>query len=98
MLGSRSSYPTSCSPQAWAAASPLLFLRSLLRFEPDIRHDRLHLAPAIPDWLGRFRLDGIPIMGGRLSLAVDGDRVESISVPDHLEIVPTPLYDTAGER
>ena len=31
------SYPTSCSPQAWAAASPLLFLRTLLRFEPDIR-------------------------------------------------------------
>ena len=83
-------YPTSCSPQAWAAASPLLFLRSLLRFEPDIRKERLHLAPAIPEWLGRFRLDGIPIMGGRLSLEVDGDRVESISVPDHLQIVPDP--------
>ena len=87
-------YPTSCSPQAWAAASPLLFLRSLLRFEPDIRKERLHLAPAIPEWLGRFRLDGVPIMGGRLSLEVDGDRVESISVPDHLQIVPTPLYDS----
>ena len=58
----------------------------------------LHLAPAIPEWLGRFRLDGIPIMGGRLSLEVDGDRVESISVPDHLQIVPTPLYDEAGAR
>jgi glycogen debranching enzyme len=91
-------YPTSCSPQAWAAASPLLFLRSLLRFEPDIRKERLHLAPAIPEWLGRFRLDGVPIMGGRLSIEVDGDRVESISVPDHLQIVPTPLYDEAGSR
>ena len=34
------SYPTSCSPQAWAAASPLLFLRTLLRFEPDIRGEQ----------------------------------------------------------
>jgi glycogen debranching enzyme len=92
------SYPTSCSPQAWAAAAPLLFLRSLLRFEPDIRKGRLHLAPAIPDWLGRFRLDGVPIMGGRLSLDVDGERVESISVPDHLEIDSTPLYDEGGAR
>ena len=92
------SYPTSCSPQAWAAASPLLFLRTLLRFEPDIRNSKLHLAPAVPDWIGTLRLDRIPIMGGQLAVEVDGDRVESISVPDHLEIVPTPLYDTAGER
>ena len=27
-------YPTSCSPQAWAAASPLLMLRTLLRLDP----------------------------------------------------------------
>ena len=51
------SYPTSCSPQAWAAASPLLFLRTLLRFEPDIRNSKLHLAPAVPDWIGTLRLD-----------------------------------------
>ena len=30
------------------------------------------------------------------AIEVDGDRVESISVPDHLQIVPTPLYDEAG--
>ena len=39
------SYPTSCSPQAWAAASPLLFLRSMLHFDPDVRNAQLHLAP-----------------------------------------------------
>ena len=27
-------YPTSCSPQAWAAASPVLLLRTLLRLDP----------------------------------------------------------------
>ena len=27
-------YPTSCSPQAWAAASPLLCLRTMLRLDP----------------------------------------------------------------
>ena len=47
-LGFPVSYPTSCSPQAWAAASPLLFLRTLLRFEPDIRRSSLHLAPRCP--------------------------------------------------
>ena len=60
-LGFPVSYPTSCSPQAWAAASPLLFLRTLLRFEPDIRNSILHLAPAVPDWIGTLRLERIPI-------------------------------------
>src|SRR5437660_7329873 len=30
------SYPTSCSPQAWASASPILALRTLLRFDPCV--------------------------------------------------------------
>jgi glycogen debranching enzyme len=29
-------YPTSCSPQAWASAAPLLMLRTLLRLEPRV--------------------------------------------------------------
>jgi hypothetical protein len=76
----------------------LLFLRSLLRFEPDIRRGRLHVAPAIPDWLGRFRLDGVPIGGGRLGLEVDGDHVVWNSVPDDLHIDPTPLYHDGARR
>ena len=28
-------YPTSCSPQAWAAAAPLQLLHTLLRFTPN---------------------------------------------------------------
>ncbi len=29
-------YPASCSPQAWAAGTPLLLLRSMLGLEPDV--------------------------------------------------------------
>jgi glycogen debranching enzyme len=31
-------FPTSCSPQAWAAATPFLLLRIVLRMEPDAEH------------------------------------------------------------
>ncbi|HET6877750.1 MAG TPA: glycogen debranching N-terminal domain-containing protein [Jatrophihabitans sp.] len=41
-------YPTSCSPQAWAAAAPLLLLRSLLRFDADVPGGRLWCAPVVP--------------------------------------------------
>ncbi len=89
------SYPTSCSPQAWAAASPLLFLRTMLRFEPDFRNSKLHLAPAIPDWIGRLRLERIPVMGGHLTIEVEGQVVHALEVPDGLTIVSEPRPATS---
>jgi glycogen debranching enzyme len=88
------SYPTSCSPQAWAAASPLLFLRTLLRFEPDIRRSLLHLAPAVPEWIGTLRLERVPIMGGHLGIEVAGEDVRVHEVPHGLQIVSDPRRPT----
>ncbi|HEX9467435.1 MAG TPA: glycogen debranching N-terminal domain-containing protein [Acidimicrobiia bacterium] len=81
-------YPTSCSPQAWAAASPLLFLRSMLHFDPDVRNAQLHLAPEVPDWIGRLTVTGVPLMGGHLSIEVEGDRCKVLELPAGLTIVP----------
>jgi glycogen debranching enzyme len=83
-------YPTSCSPQAWAAASPLLFLRTMLRFEPDIRNSRLHLAPVIPESIGRLRLERIPIMGGHLTVEMRGDESTVVDAPPGLTIEREP--------
>jgi glycogen debranching enzyme len=38
-------YPSSCSPQAWASAAPLLMLRTLLRLEPRSDVGRYVLSP-----------------------------------------------------
>lgn len=89
-------YPTSCSPQAWAAASPLLFLRSMLRFDPDLRERRLHIAPSLPGWMGRLRLEGVALFGGRLSLEAEGDRVEVLEAPPGLQVSTNPIHDVAG--
>lgn len=88
------SYPTSCSPQAWAAAAPLLFLRTLLRFEPDIRNAELRLAPAMPDWLGSTSLEQVPLMGGNLSIEVEGESLRVLNIPEGLTIVRTPRQAT----
>ncbi|HEX5586980.1 MAG TPA: amylo-alpha-1,6-glucosidase, partial [Acidimicrobiia bacterium] len=80
-------YPASCSPQAWAAATPLLFLRSMLHFEPDVRDERLHLQPDVPAWIGRLRLERVPLMGGNLSIEVVGNECTVLEVPDGLTIV-----------
>jgi glycogen debranching enzyme len=88
------SYPTSCSPQAWAAASPLLFLRTMLRFEPDIRNSMLHIAPAVPDWIGVLRLDHVELMGGHLTIETERERVRVVEAPEGLHIVETPRAAT----
>lgn len=89
-LGFPVSYPTSCSPQAWAAAAPLLCLRAMLRFDPDLRSSQLYLAPEVPEWIGRLTLRDVPLMGGHLSIEVDGDRCRVLDRPDGLTIVSSP--------
>jgi hypothetical protein len=71
-----------------------LFLRTLLRFEPDIRNSILHLAPAVPDWIGTLRLDNIPLMGETLAVEVHGEVVRALKVPDGLSIVSDPRAAT----
>jgi glycogen debranching enzyme len=93
-MGFPVSYPTSCSPQAWAAASPLLFLRTMLRFEPDIRNNTLHLAPAVPEWIGRLRLERIALMGGELTIEMEGDNLRVDSIPRGLQLVHDPREPT----
>ncbi|MGQ0521007.1 MAG: amylo-alpha-1,6-glucosidase [Actinomycetota bacterium] len=83
-------YPTSCSPQAWSAASPLLFLRTLLRLEPWVPHGRVWLSPALPPEVGRLRVERIPLGGRRVGVtAVDGD-VKIEGLPADVEVVTTP--------
>jgi len=84
------SYPSSCSPQAWAAATPLLFLRTLLRLDPWVPHGKLWLDPALPERIGRLRVDRIPLGGRRVTVDVDGDDVNVEGLPPEIEWVRHP--------
>ena len=50
-------YPNALKPQAWAAAAPLLALRTLLGL--DVVGGRVRHSPHIPNSLGKIRLDGL---------------------------------------
>jgi glycogen debranching enzyme len=69
-------YPASCSPQAWASAATLLWLRSLLRLDPWAPGDRLWLHPELPSWMRHLRIDGLSVAGRRLTVDVRDDVVE----------------------
>ena len=69
-------YPTSCSPQAWASAAPLLLLRSMLRFDPDVGAGRLWCAPAVRDRFVPLRVGGIRVGSQNATIEVRADSWE----------------------
>jgi glycogen debranching enzyme len=89
-------YPTSCSPQAWSAASPLLMLRTLLRLDPWVPRGKVWLHPSLPDQIKRLYVGRIPLAGSRVSVTVEGDEVEVDGLPEDLELVDAPRHPLTG--
>ncbi|MGI8687891.1 MAG: amylo-alpha-1,6-glucosidase [Thermomicrobiales bacterium] len=55
-------------PQAWAAGAIFMLLRALLGIAADAPHNRLVVAPTLPDWLPRLDLSNLRIGDARLHL------------------------------
>lgn len=64
-------YPTACSPQAWSAGAPLLFLRTMLGLEPV--GDSLLMKPTLPEKLDYIALLDIPGRWGHLDALGRGE-------------------------
>jgi glycogen debranching enzyme len=55
-------YPVACSPQAWAAGAPFLFLETMLGLRPHAGRGELELfRPHLPDWLGKVTLTNLRV-------------------------------------
>ncbi|MBC6448027.1 amylo-alpha-1,6-glucosidase [Actinokineospora sp. HBU206404] len=78
-------YPTSCSPQAWAAAAPILLAQTLLRFQPDLPDGTVRFAPVLPERMIPLRIESLPLAGFRLTLEV-GDESSVDGLPDNLTL------------
>ncbi|HET7761899.1 MAG TPA: glycogen debranching N-terminal domain-containing protein [Phycicoccus sp.] len=83
-------FPTSCSPQAWASATPLHLLRSMLRFSPGVPHGTVHLAPIVPAPFLPLRLDNVALGGSRVSLEVTRDGFVVVGLPEGVALVREP--------
>jgi glycogen debranching enzyme len=75
-IGTPVPYPTSCSPQAWAAAAPLLVLRALLGLAPDIPSGIIAAAPSLPAELGEVQLRGARHWHGTFDVRAERDDIE----------------------
>jgi len=85
-------YPTSCSPQAWSAASPLLCLRTILRLDPWVPYGKTWLAPRLLPGMRRLKVEGIPLAGSRVTVEVEGDDMQVTGLPPEIELVDEPRH------
>jgi hypothetical protein len=93
-------FPTSCSPQAWASATPVQLLRTLLRLDPWVPHGCVWLAPAMPAGFPDLTIDRLPLAGSRLRLRVEGGRladVEGLPAEVELRRAPRPVASAVHE-
>lgn len=81
------SYPASCSPQAWAAATPLVFLRLLLRLDPWIPHGRIWLDPKLPAGVTKLVVSRIPVSAEGMRVEVNGSNVVVSGAEPELSII-----------
>jgi glycogen debranching enzyme len=85
-------YPTACSPQAWAAATPVLLLRSLLRFDPSVPTGEVRLAPAVPSRYLPLEVSNIMLAGRRVSLEVTAEGFSLDGLSRDIAVVPEPRH------
>ena len=82
-------YPTSCSPQAWAAASPLLWLRTLLRLDPWVSRRQVWLSPQLPRDIRSLHVEGIAIGDNRVTIHVEDGELD-VQGADGVDILTEP--------
>jgi glycogen debranching enzyme len=75
-------YPTSCSPQAWASASPLLLVRAFLGLEPHVPRRTLSTRPHLPERWGELTLSDLRLGTVTAQVSATGDKVAVTGLPD----------------
>jgi glycogen debranching enzyme len=63
-------YPTACSPQAWAATTPILLVTSLMRYDTHVSRNGLWMDPVLPESYGDLHITNAPVGGGRITIDI----------------------------
>ena len=95
-------YPTACSPQAWAATSPIMLVTSLMRYDAHVSQGGFWMDPALPESYGDLHITNAPMAGSRINITVRGSEPSVQGLPEgmvfHREHRPwlTELVEQAG--
>jgi len=92
-------YQRANSPQAWAAAVPILAVQLFLGLVPDLPRGRCYLSPRLPGWLPNLEISNIRFGRASLNLSIQRRGTETVVTrleKDGVEILfgspPAPLW------
>jgi glycogen debranching enzyme len=91
-------YPTSCSPQAWAAATPVHLLRLLMRLDPCLPCGKIWLAPELPPELGQISISRLTLAGSTVSVRASGTDLDVSGLPPGVALIREPQPPAAARR
>ncbi|WP_082232140.1 amylo-alpha-1,6-glucosidase [Halobacillus massiliensis] len=69
-IGSLVPYPTTCSPQAWAAASAFVFLQTIIGFFPNAVKGEIKVNPCFLKEMNEIRVEDMRVGNGVISLKI----------------------------
>ena len=75
-------YPTACSPQAWAATTPIMLVTSLMRYDAHISLGGFWMDPALPESYGDLHIINAPMAGGRITIDITGSGPSVQGLPE----------------
>ncbi len=75
-------YPASCRPQAWAAASAVTVLQSLLGLEADAPGRRLTVRARVPAGYESLRIEGLTVAGLPIEVTTDHTGAVRMRAPE----------------
>jgi glycogen debranching enzyme len=75
-------YPTACSPQAWAAATPIQLVKSLMGYYPDVALGGLWMDPVLPESYGDLHITNAPMADGRITIDISGSEATVQGLPE----------------
>jgi len=61
-------YHSTCSPQAWASGSIILFIQTMLGLYPDAPNNVLYVKPTLPDWINLVTVKNMVVGGEKISI------------------------------
>jgi glycogen debranching enzyme len=74
-------YPTACSPQAWAATTPIMLITCLMRYDAYVSRGGFWMDPALPQSFGNLHITNAPLAGGRITIDITGGEPEVQGLP-----------------
>ncbi|MFB4164010.1 glycogen debranching N-terminal domain-containing protein [Alteribacillus sp. JSM 102045] len=84
-------YPVACSPQAWAAGTPLLFVQAMAGIFPDVLNEQIFVDPVLPEGVEELEIANMKIGQGVIHLQVKQNSVTVIHNSTGCEVIEKAL-------